>query len=465
MPTITRRKFAAGSAAVAIAAPRVVLAAPTASPEVDVAIVGAGAAGIAAARRVAALGRRFVLLEAKDQIGGRCITETQSFGVPFDRGAHWIHSPDSNPVTRLVPPTGLDVYHAPTGQRVRIGRRYARDSELEDYLAALVRTNRAIAEASRGRADVSCGSVLPRDLGDWRSTVEFVLGPYAFGRDLEELSAADVARAGKRDVDAFCRQGFGALLAKLAEGIPLQRSAPVSRIDLVSRRGRVQVRAASSTITAQYAIVTASTGVLGAGKIEFAPELPKRQADALGQLRLGSYDRIGLELARNPLGLRRDEVVLEKSSGPRTAALLANVSDTPLVMVDVAGKFGRELSAQGERAMIQFATEWLTGLYGSDLRNAIKRTTATRWNHDPWTLGAMSAAAPGGQGARAVLMEPVRDRLYFAGEAAHETLWGTVGGAWESGMRAADAVLRKLGALKDPEPEKKSPARRKRDKS
>ena len=63
----------------------------------------------------------------------------------------------------------------------------------------------------------------------------------------------------------------------------------------------------------------------------------------------------------------------------------------------------------------------------------------------------MSGAAPGGQGARKVLMEPVRDRLYFAGEAMHEALWGTVGGAWESGERAAEAVLRRMGVLKAPE--------------
>jgi monoamine oxidase len=133
-------------------------------------------------------------------------------------------------------------------------------------------------------------------------------------------------------------------------------------------------------------------------------------------------------------------------------------------MVSVAGRFGRDLSARGEQAMVEFAIEWLTGLFGPDLRGAVKRTAATRWNADPWTLGAMSAAAPGGQGARRILMEPVRDRVFFAGEALHETLWGTVGGAWESGERAAEAVLRRMGALKPPADEKRKPrpARRRR---
>ena len=95
--------------------------------------------------------------------------------------------------------------------------------------------------------------------------------------------------------------------------------------------------------------------------------------------------------------------------------------------------------------MTDFATGWLADLFGADVKKAIGKTHATRWNAEPWALGAFSAAAVGGQPGRKVLMEPVRERLFFAGEAVHETLWGTVGGAWESGERAADAALRLWG--------------------
>ena len=148
-----------------------------------------------------------------------------------------------------------------------------------------------------------------------------------------------------------------------------------------------------------------STGVLTAGKIKFTPDLPRRHLDAASKLSLGSYDHIVLELPGNPLGLQRDDLMFEKSDSTRTAAVLANISGTTLCMVDVAGKFGRELAAQGEPAMVAFALDWLGGLYGSDLRKAVKRTHATRWNDDPWTLGAFSAAAPGTQAARRALME------------------------------------------------------------
>jgi monoamine oxidase len=107
-----RRSFAASAAAVASPA----IGAPAPHSEIDVVIVGAGAAGIAAARRIAAAGRRFVLVEATDHVGGRCVTDTRAFGVPFDRGARTIYGPDSNPIIRLAPRGAVEIYPAPSGQ-------------------------------------------------------------------------------------------------------------------------------------------------------------------------------------------------------------------------------------------------------------------------------------------------------------------------------------------------------------
>jgi len=439
MSALNRRNFIAGSAAMASTQ---ALGAVSASGETEVAIVGAGAAGIAAARKVAAAGRRFVLIEASDHVGGRCVTESRTFGVPYDRGAHWVHMPDINPVAKLSSRTGLEVYAAPPGQKLRMVKRNAREGEMEDYLAAIVKANRAIQDAARGKADVSCAQVLPKDLGDWRAAVEFVLGPFGCGKNLEDVSAMDFARSLERDVDAFCRQGFGALLAKLAD-MPVQINTPVQRI--TSTRNSVEIETTRGRIVARAAIVTVSSGVLAADKIKFTPDLPKRQVDAIAKLSLGSYDHVALELKGNPLQLQNDDLVFEQAKGPRTAALLANVSGTPLCVVELAGKFGRELSQGGEAAMVDFATGWLTELYGADIKKAVGKTHATRWANEPWALGAFSAAAPGGQPGRRTLMEPVRERLFFAGEAVHETLWGTVGGAWESGERAADAALKLWG--------------------
>jgi monoamine oxidase len=449
MTVLSRRRFLAASAVSAASAGTSAIAA---TGDFDVVIIGAGAAGIAAARRLSGTRAKIALIEASSRLGGRCFTDSSTFGVPFDRGAHWIHVPDLNPVAPLAMKAGFDVYPAPSAQRVRIGRRYARTGEMEDYLTATVRANRAIAEAGRGRQDVSCAQALPKDLGDWQPTIEFVLGPFGCAKDLGEVSALDFSRSLERNNDMFCREGFGALIAKLADGLPVQLSRTASLIDW-SERNRIEIRTAKGPLVTRTVIVTVSTGVLASDKLKFEPELPRRYLDAVEKLRLGSYDHIALELPGNPLALQRDELVFEKAGSGRTAAILANISGTALCTIEVAGKFGADLAASGEPEMVSFALDWLTGLYGADMRRAVKRTSATRWNHEPWTLGALSAAAPGGQWARAALAEPVRDRIFFAGEATHETLWGTVGGAWASGERAADAVLRKLGiAGAPPEP-------------
>jgi len=372
--------------------------------------------------------------------------------VPFDRGARWMHNPETNPMIKLARNVGLDVYSAPLGQKIRIGRRNARAGETEEFLAALVRANRAIDDASR-KADVSCASVLPKDLGDWAGTTEFVLGANATGKDLKEISVIDKTRAQERNAAIGGRQGMGTLIAKLGEQVPLALSTQASRINWSGRD--VMVETPSGKIAARATIVTVSSNVLAAGNIKFTPEIPKRQLDAAAKLSLGSYDRIALQLPGNPLGLARDDVIIEQSNSTRTALLLANIGSSSLCAIDVAGSFGRDLASQGEPAMVAFAVEWLTKLFGSDAVSGVKKSSATRWNFSPFVLGAMSSAMPGGQASRKILTEPIGS-MFLAGEATHETLWGTVDGAWESGERAADAALRKIGALKDSEP---APAR------
>jgi monoamine oxidase len=454
MKRFTRRSFLAASAALgagpAFGAPRPTPQppAPAEAPRsgfIEAVVVGAGAAGIAAARRLAASKTRVVLVEAANAAGGRCVTDTATFDVPYDRGAHWIYASDINPVAKLAAQVGIDIYPAPPGQRLRIGRRFAREGEIEDFLSNIVRANSAIADvSSRARADVSADKALPKEITDWRATVEFVLGPYGCSRDLAEVSTYDLARAVAHDNNAFARQGLGTLLTKLIPPSTLLTGTPVSRIGWWGR-GNIEVETSKGTYLTRAVIVTASTNVLLANKIRFQPEIPKRHLDALSRLKLGSFDQIALELPGNPLGLRSDELMFERSEGRRTAMVFGNIAGSSICTVGVGGNFGRDLSAKGEKDMIDFALAWLEGLYGVDFKAQLKRSHASRWNHEPWVMGATSTATPGAQPMRKVLMESLNNRVFFAGEAAHETLWGTIGGAWESGERAAEAVLRLFG--------------------
>ncbi len=392
--TMTRRDFLSASAALAaMPAPGGGAVAAPVPRDADIVVIGAGAAGIAAARRIMAANRKVIVVEATGRIGGRCETDASSFEVPFDRGARWMHNPETNPMIRLGRAAGLEITSAPSGQKIRIGRRFARPGETEEFLAALVRANRAIDDASR-KGDISCATVLPKDLSDWAGTAEFVLGANFAGKDLRDVSVVDKARAQDRTTAIGCRQGLGTLIAKLGGQLPVSLSTPANRISWSNRD--VMVETPAGKITARAAIITVSSNVLAAGNIKFAPDIPKRALDAAAKLSLGSYDRIALQMPGNPLGLSRDDILIEQSNSTRTALLYANMGGSSLCTIDVAGSFGRDLSAQGEQAMSAFAVEWLSKAVrkrGCRGRQEIKRNALER--------ATLCAGRDVGRGARA----------------------------------------------------------------
>src|SRR5262245_30098402 len=141
--TMTRRGFLSASAAVA-SVPLLggrAWSAPL-PREADIVVIGAGAAGIAAARRIMAANRKVLVIEAANPNGGACTTDNPWFDAPFDRGARWMPNPDVNPMLKLARSAGVEIATAPSGQKIRIGRRNARAGETEEFLATLVRTNR-----------------------------------------------------------------------------------------------------------------------------------------------------------------------------------------------------------------------------------------------------------------------------------------------------------------------------------
>src|SRR5262249_16930650 len=204
----------------------------------------------------------------------------------------------SNPLIKAAP-RRTDIYAASLSQKIRIGRRYAREGELEDFLSAQVRVMRAIGDAAR-KADLASAQAMPNDLGDWRATIEYVLGPYNCSKHLAQVASIDFDKAAQRRTAAFCKPGFGALLASLSQGLAIQLSTPATSID--SRRG-VTVETASGAISAAAAIVTVPTNVIASGAFKFSPD----RRDLFARLPLGSYDRIALELLGNPLGLESDD--------------------------------------------------------------------------------------------------------------------------------------------------------------
>jgi len=261
----------------------------------------------------------------------------------------------------------------------------------------------------------------------------------------ERSFRVDKVHALERNAAIACRQGLGTLIAKLSEQVPLALSTPASRVAWSGRD--VTVETPAGKIAARAAIVTVSSNVLAAGNIKFTPEIPKRQLDAAAKLNLAATIGSCCNCRQSAgAGARRHRHRTKQFNAD--GAVVCQYG-TVVAVLDRCRRLVRTRSlSQGEPAMVAFAVEWLTKLFGSEWAAAVNKSSATRWDAAPFVQGAMSVAAPGAQPSRKVLTEPI-GCMFLAGEATHETLWGTVDGAWESGERAAEAALQKIGGLKD----------------
>jgi monoamine oxidase len=419
-----------------------------ASGDYDVAIVGAGAAGLSAAQKIVAAGRRCILLEASSQPGGRIAVGKRASGAVFDKGANRLSAGQRDPLIAIAKKAGLHLYTPPAGKRLYVGEREARDNEYDDFTAALGRTSRTISAVAELGRDVAASRALP-DLGEWQGTVSFTLGPLTCGKDLDEVSTVDLSKLEERYDDAMIREGTSMLLAAAAKPLEIETDAVVRSIDL-STRGRVGIETSKGTVSARSVIVTASTGVLAAGRIRFYPSLPSSVSDAFVKLSLGTRERAVFELPGNPYNFAADERVIFKTGDTRSLMFTMRPNGSNLVYADFGGRFGRELSEAGDKAIADFIMKQLADHFGNGKSADIGKLDVVRWSREPYVMGGIAAAAPGANGSRQTLTQPVGDRLFFAGEATHEVLWGTVAGAAISGERASGQALSYLGVSDAP---------------
>jgi monoamine oxidase len=406
-----------------------------AAADVDVAIVGAGAAGLAAAKALRQAGRSFVVLEARARIGGRAFTD-ESLGVPFDAGAQYIHWAERNPWKKIadefkVPlqddgASGIPIVFA-NGVRIpddERARRRGAFSRIWQALEAGVSADRSFAEAVKGAS--------PEIVGAAGGITQFALG-----EDPERVSIADYDQLWAGD-DYVVPSGYGALVARWGAEVPVRLSTPVSAIRWGGRG--VALETERGMVRAGAAIVTASVGVLKAGGIRFSPELPASMRDALDGLGMGAYTKVALKIDRARAEPLEGADYIELVDGSAVSFEFWPFG-RDLCMVMLGGDHARRLCEAGERAAVDFATERLAGMVGGHIREAIAGGRLAAWWTDPYARGSYSVARPGRVAARQALRRPIGGRLFFAGEATAGGGAMTVGGATLDGERAARAVL------------------------
>jgi monoamine oxidase len=408
----------------------------------EVVVIGAGAAGIAAARRLVADGRSVLVIEASDRIGGRAYTESQTFGVPYDQGAAWLQGPSGLPFVDAARAKGYSlVDHNGADEAFFVDGRRATDAEWALYGIA----NDRIEAAIYGKPDVSAESQLPKDL-QMSAVAQSWIGPMDYGVDFADLSLGDVNNYGRYAYNYLVREGFGTLVADLGAGLPILTGVTAQHIDWSGQGVRVETD--QGTISADACIVTVSTGVLASGRLRFTPELPPQQSQAIDDVPMGLLLKIALQFDGARFGLNENDfltyAVPEKVPAAATY-FLTWPTGTDIAVGFAGGSFGWDLSSAGEAEAIDFALGEFANSVGSSARRHFIKGSMSPWAENPLTLGAYSAARPGRHASRALLGQPLGDRVFFAGEALAGRYVALVSGAYMSGQQTASAVVAALG--------------------
>ena len=409
---------------------------------VDVIIVGAGAAGLSAAKDARTHGLSFVVLEASHRIGGRACTVDFVPGQPFDVGCHWMHSASLNPFVGIAERFGFRYRReSGFGDRIHHHGAFLDDERMRDVDALVAADERAIAAAARA-GDAAVADVVDED-SPWAPYHAYWLS-LGTSADPDEMSAADIMAYNETHEDWPVTDGFGALVAAWAAAVPVTLHAPVQRI--VMTRDGVDAETPRGTISGRTALVTVSTNVLVSGRIAFQPELPSWKTAAAEALPLGVHNKIGIVLNTESSAAPESQyLTMMTRDDDVPVALNVRPDGYDYVIAGTTGRFAAWLERCGRDASVEFAVEHLKAVFGSGISRCLTdHVIATAWQGDPWTLGAYSAARPGHAHQRAVLARPVDDRLFFAGEATSSDTFCTCHGAYLTGRRAIGEIAAAL---------------------
>jgi monoamine oxidase len=408
------------------------------SADLDVVIIGAGAAGIAAGRVLRAAGLSILLVEAADRIGGRAWT-CERDGLPFDLGCGWLHSGDRNPWTTLAGEIGFGIDHTPPPwgrQAGDLGFPPDEQREARQAYAAWEERLRTAPPAS----DCAADALQPGQR--WNGYIDALSG-FVNGAELAQLSVRDYLAYADAETGVNWRipRGYGALVAAAADSLPIRLSTPVTVLTLEA--GRVRLETDAGAIDAAAAIVAVPTFVLSSGALRLPPQLADR-SQAAADLPLGLADKVLLKLDRND-GFEADTHLLGRPGAAATGSYHLRPFGRPVIEAFLGGATARALEDEGQAAMVDFAISELAGLYGAGIRQRLQPIAQSAWGRSPFAGGSYSHALPSRSEARRRLAEPFEGRIFFAGEACSIHDFSTAHGAWETGVTAAEGILRRYG--------------------
>jgi monoamine oxidase len=402
---------------------------------VDIAIIGAGAAGLGAAHTLKESGLSTIVLEARDRVGGRGYTIQAAPDVVFDVGCGWLHSADRNSFVGIAKDLNFEINKdLPPWRDRAVGNAFPPDQRGE-FIDSLDGFFDRVEQAAKSGHDAPAATCLaPGDR--WNPMIDAV-STYINGTELDRVSILDFDAYEDTNLNWRVRRGYGALMAAYGAALPVVFNCKVTLVDHSAKRLRIET--SQGTLTADKVIITVPTNLIADETIRFHPALPDK-VDAAAHLPLGLADKVVLALA--------DAEALPKEGNLRGATMRTEMGTyhlrpfgQPCVEGFFGGRFARQLEDTGDGAIAAHSIDEIASFLGNDIRRKLKPLKESRWAHDPFARGSYSHALPGHSGKRAVLAAPVDGRLFFAGEATSPNFFTTAHGARDSGERAAKEVL------------------------
>lgn len=417
--------------------------------EPDVVVIGAGSAGLSAAKELRRLGISTTVIEGSHRIGGRAYSEELVPGTWFDLGCAWLTDGDANPFAGIADSLGIALgratwgaYDEPKNHRfIRNGARLTG----EDHDACrryYTDSYAAIAAACADGADAAISEAIDLDSPWAPPFIESIATGWGF--DVDGVSCADNASS----VGALgypVPHGYGNLVAAWGAEVPVTLNARAERIDW-SGSG-VAVATPKGTVRAGVALITVSTGMLASGEIAFAPLLPDWKLEAVAGLPMGTENKMGVAFDKDVFGPEGRGHHTVWSDGAPSAKVDVNGMGFNSVSVFTGGRHAVWLEKQGPQACHDFAVDRIAEIFGNDIRRHVVRSITTAWSTEPWTRGSWACALPGQAHQREHLARAIDDRLFFAGEATETGGQGTCDGAWRSGRRAVREITEALGRV------------------
>ena len=407
---------------------------------IEVAIIGAGAAGLGAAHALKREDRSFVVLEARDRVGGRGHTIMAAPDVTFDLGCGWLHSADRNVFVKIAEQLGfaIDRTLPPWRERIAVGNAFP-PAERAEFLHSLDdffdRLEQAAKEAARTGIDRPADVCLEPG-NRWNPMID-AISTYINGRELDQVSILDFDAYEDTNINWRVRRGYGALMGAYGASLPLHFNCEVTLIDHSAKRLRIET--SQGTLAADKVIVTVPTNLIAQGAIRFVPALPDK-VDAAAHLPLGLADKVMLALdgaEQMPTDGNLRGMTMRTEMGTYHLRPFGQ----PCIEGFFGGRFAQVLEDAGDGAIAAHAIDEIVSFLGNDFRRRLKPLKESRWAHDPFARGSYSHALPGHAGKRAVLAAPVDGRLFFAGEATSPNFFTTAHGAHDSGERAAREAM------------------------